>query len=88
MLYTINLPIAPWKIKISPGASICRAYKGFFPAQINSSGCVSTLCFRNCVPVLSFSQETIMTFASHFRLFTKLLNYISLQNHHEPLGLN
>lgn len=88
-MYTINVTHCCMEDKNSPGMSTCRADE-LFPAPIYSSGCMATSWFnpRHSVPVLSFSQEMIITFAPHFTLFTKLLNDISPQNHCKPLALD
>lgn len=88
-MYTINVTHCCTEDKNSPGMSTCRADE-LFPAPIYSSGCMATSWFnpRHSVPVLSFSQEVIITFAPHFTLFTKLLNDTSPQNHRKPLALD
>lgn len=86
-MYAINATYCCMEDKTSSGTTTCRTDE-LLPAPISRPGCVTTSCFNPRDSLFqSFSQEMIITFAPHFRLVTKLLNYISPQNHHEPLAL-
>lgn len=87
-MYTINATHCCTADKTSPDITTCRTDE-LLPAPICRSGSVATSCFNPRDSLFqSFSQEMIITFGPHFRLFTKLLNYISPQNRHEPLALD
>lgn len=59
------LPIAPWKTKISPGASICRAHKFFFQHQSTVQAvcqpCVLGTLFQSWVSAKRQLQALLLT---------------------------